>query len=347
MGVFDKELIINGKAVRSPEQQVYKNMEDIEDLQKIIKKAYTTSATLTSASVSVAINTTNAPEGTTEGWLMTEDGLLFNITGGDDTNLLITFYSDLRGPQGPSGASLSIDDSITSLTKVWSSKKTDDEIKGLIDNSVSITSKVWSSSKVDSLISSGIAWTTTDKDGDNKISEDDIYMTDTPVSLAGIGQPTLHLGDLIVFVDSNLNAKTLYRVSQRYFGSVEVTKVCDFAQGKQLYQHNITIKCDDTSKPALLFLQIINDDNSTDFTIFNNILNYFTNTIGDNKRVCIEGSYKNTMFTNNDTHAQFMYSNNGKLYCGSVALSGNTYTYAYYQEITSANTTITDDIISL
>ena len=128
MSVYDKELIIDGKAVRSPEQQVYKNMKDIKDLQEIIKPEYTTSATLTSSSVSVAIADTNAPEGTTEGWLLTQDGLKFKITGGDETNLLLEFYADLKGPQGESGAELEIDDSGTSATKVWSSQKVASEL---------------------------------------------------------------------------------------------------------------------------------------------------------------------------------------------------------------------------
>ena len=126
MSVYDKELIIDGKAVRSPEQQVYKNMKDIKNLQEIIKPEYTTDETLTSSSVSVAIADTNAPEGTTEGWLLTQDGFKFKITGGDDTNLLLEFYADLKGPQGEtgeSGASLEIDDTGTSATKVWSSQK--------------------------------------------------------------------------------------------------------------------------------------------------------------------------------------------------------------------------------
>ena len=103
MSVFDKELIINGKVVRSPEQQVYKNMKDIEELQEIIKPEYTTAEGLTSSSVSVAIADTNAPEGTTEGWLITQDGLKFKITGGDDTNLLLEYYANLKGPQGNDG----------------------------------------------------------------------------------------------------------------------------------------------------------------------------------------------------------------------------------------------------
>ena len=128
MSVYDKELIIDGEAVRSPEQQVFKNMKDIKKLKEIIKPEYTTSATLTSSSVSVAIADTNAPEGTTEGWLLTQDGLKFKITGGDETNLLLEFYADLKGPQGESGAELEIDDSGTSATKVWSSQKVASEL---------------------------------------------------------------------------------------------------------------------------------------------------------------------------------------------------------------------------
>lgn len=133
MSVYDKELVINGKAVRSPEQQVYKNMKDIEALQETIKPEYNTSAELTSSSISVALSTTNAPAGTTEGWIITQDGLKFKITGGDETNLLLEFYCSIQGPQGPegpSGAELEIDDSGTSATKVWSSQKVASEVAG-------------------------------------------------------------------------------------------------------------------------------------------------------------------------------------------------------------------------
>jgi len=134
MSVYDKELVINGKAVRSPEQQVYKNMKDIEALQETIKPEYNTSAELTSSSVSVALSTTNAPSGTTEGWIITQDGLKFKITGGDETNLLLEFYCNIKGPQGeqgPSGAELEIDDNGTSATKVWSSQKVAEELSGV------------------------------------------------------------------------------------------------------------------------------------------------------------------------------------------------------------------------
>ena len=127
----DKELIINGKAVCSPEQQVYKNMKDIEALQKIIKTTYKTSSELTSSSASDSTANTNV--GTAkEGWLMTEDGLLFRIDGNDGTTLLLTYYADLKGPQGETGSSgdptLLIDDNGTANNKCWSSQKTNNEI---------------------------------------------------------------------------------------------------------------------------------------------------------------------------------------------------------------------------
>lgn len=132
MSVYDNELIINGEAVRSPEQQVYKNMKDIQALKEKIKNMYSCDTELNTASISVALTRTNAPEGTTEGWLIDTTGNLFKITGGDETNILIQFYSNLQGPQGEPGSALNIDDSTTSLTKVWSSQKTSNSLdKGI------------------------------------------------------------------------------------------------------------------------------------------------------------------------------------------------------------------------
>lgn len=126
---------INGKIYRNQQEQIYKNMDDIQELKDIIKPEYTTSATLTSSSTSVAIASTNAPAGTTEGWLMTQDGLKFKITGGDDTNLLLMFYADLKGPQGEEGPegpggdpTTLIDDNSVLENKTWSSDKINSEL---------------------------------------------------------------------------------------------------------------------------------------------------------------------------------------------------------------------------
>lgn len=95
MGVFDRELVINGKAVCSPEQQVYKNMKDIEELKKFVKKYYKTTESLNSSSTTVAVNTTNVPEDVKEGWLLDSNANLFDITDNNGDNLLLVFYCNV------------------------------------------------------------------------------------------------------------------------------------------------------------------------------------------------------------------------------------------------------------
>ena len=96
MSVFDKELIINGKAIRSPEQQVWQNTKDIEVLKKKIKNIYRTTESLNSSSTSVAVNTTNCPEDEKEGWLLDSNANLFSITDNNGTNLLLLYYTNVR-----------------------------------------------------------------------------------------------------------------------------------------------------------------------------------------------------------------------------------------------------------
>ena len=95
MKCYDKELVINGKHVNSPEQQVWENMKQIEELKKLIKKCYKTTESLTNASITVARNTTNVPEDVTYGWLVDADANLFDITGNNGTTLLIVYYTNV------------------------------------------------------------------------------------------------------------------------------------------------------------------------------------------------------------------------------------------------------------
>lgn len=251
---------IGDKIYRNEQEQVRKNMEDIEFLKGKIKDVFKTTATLTSSSVSVALVDTNVTD-EEEGWLMSDDGLLFAITGNDGTNLLISYYSDLKGPQGEDGEAVNIDDTGTSLTKVWSSKKTSDSIAALIDNSSAVPTKVWSSKTVDDLLSSGIAWTAVDADGNNTMLYTNIYIGgDTVASLSGtIKVPKLKEKDMIIYVDGNLNAKTLYRVTSVSSGTYYVAKVCDFAQGGKEYTHNIRLAGQFRNSNSVLFLTIKNN----------------------------------------------------------------------------------------
>ena len=119
MAVFDRELIINGEAVRSPEQQVYKNMKDIKALKEKIKEWYSCDTELNSADVSVARTNTNVPDEIDDGFLLDTVGNLFKITGGDEDNLLLAFYSSIRGTQGEPGTpGASSNDKGTYLTHV-------------------------------------------------------------------------------------------------------------------------------------------------------------------------------------------------------------------------------------
>lgn len=137
MSVYDKELIINGKAVRSPEQQVYKNMEDIEALQRKIQTWYASSVNLNTSDNTILRSNTNVPDDVESGLLIDPVGNMFNITGGDETTLLITFYANIQGPQGEAGTpGASSNDKGTYITHV--EPTLDDDIytlsTGNIDN---------------------------------------------------------------------------------------------------------------------------------------------------------------------------------------------------------------------
>lgn len=99
----DKELIINGKAVRSPEQQIYKNMEDIAELKTKLQTWYASSVELNDSDNTILRSNTNVPDDVSSGLLIDPVGKMFSITGGDDTTLLITFYANVQGPQGEQG----------------------------------------------------------------------------------------------------------------------------------------------------------------------------------------------------------------------------------------------------
>ena len=245
---------IGDKIYRNEQEQVRKNMEDIEVLKGKIKDVFKTTATLTSSSVSVALVDTNVTD-EEEGWLMSDDGLLFSITGNDGTNLLISYYSNLKGPEGPAGAALNIDDNIVSLNKVWSSSKTKEYADDLIDDTTTDNGKTWSSSKIDSLLSNGIAYTYT-LAIDSTLYLTDIYIGGTAVSSLGAGDPKLKVGDDIIYVNPNDMARYLYRVTSLDDQSATITKICDFSLGKTLYQHNITINKDENK---LVYIKITND----------------------------------------------------------------------------------------
>lgn len=103
MKCYDKELIINGKSVNSPEQQVWENAKAIELLKQYIKPIYQTTEELTESSTGVLIEDTNAPAGTKVGWILTEDGLFFQIEDSNETAFMLKFLANFKGENGEDG----------------------------------------------------------------------------------------------------------------------------------------------------------------------------------------------------------------------------------------------------
>ena len=333
MSVYDNELIINGEAVRSPEQQVYKNMKDIQTLKETIKPIYNTSVTtLTSSSVSIATSSVEGLGDKTDGWLLDPNGLLFKITANDGTTTTLKYYSNLKGPQGEDGAPLNIDDSITSLTKVWSSKKTDDEIKGLIDDNTLLpeTTKTWSISKISSLLSSGVAWTTTDAVG-GVMSLSNIYIGADTVEDPTLSSPKLKPKDIILYVNNDGACEKIYYVTATTSNAASVTKMCDVGGGKQLYQYNIGYRNIDSQ--ILININFILADVLTDLSDLRSWLTTNSHTSTSNLFYLNGGHYKGNV-------AYALYLDNTTIKIGYC--TPNSYTINYGNLDNSASITKRD-----
>ena len=96
-------MIITNNDLNSMPQQVEENKNNIKILANYLKEAYKTSSDLGDSAVSIAISDTNATADTIDGWLITHDGYLYKITNGDGTNLLLEYYTYLRGETGANG----------------------------------------------------------------------------------------------------------------------------------------------------------------------------------------------------------------------------------------------------
>ena len=208
-------MIINNNALNSMPQQVEENKNNIKLLAQYLKEAYNTSLDLGDSAVSIAISDTNATADTIDGWLITNDGYLYKITSGDGTNLLLEYYTRLKGKN----ASDDIDDNTTSATKLWSSQKTSNEIintKNLIDKGSYIT--YTSPTPIDSTYYSL-----------NKSDIDNINNEINPTN-----------EDLIFYIDSSNKAKEIYKIYSHDddFTSFTLVKVAEFG-GKEIYQHNL------------------------------------------------------------------------------------------------------------
>ena len=91
---------INNKEFLNPQQQLYQNTKDIEELKTKVMEWYLSYALLAYTDTSVAREDTNVPLGVKSGFLMTETAMIFRIVGGDDETLLIEYWAAVGGHQG-------------------------------------------------------------------------------------------------------------------------------------------------------------------------------------------------------------------------------------------------------
>ena len=319
---------IGDKECRTMQEQVYENMDEIDKLKEVIKPMYKATTSLNSSSTTILISSTNAPDGTKSGWLIDTGGLLFKITGGDETSLLITYYSDLRGPQGESGAAVNIDDTGTSLTKVWSSKKVSDTIDLIRDKGIYYT----------------LVQPTLDN-GEYILNVSDLGNNNT--------YTWQKYGDLIIYIDGNGNPTELWKcVSLNGTHDImTVEKIADYAKGKQLYQHNVSIKLYDNNMQQTDFVisfKINNADSEAfNYTKFKTLI---LDTLGENSQRTIDNGFfavngfyqnnanykiegivtgNNALAWTNDT-MWIMYSNSNNITYANIPLENNTrYTFTF------------------
>lgn len=87
-------------------EQVEINKQDIKNLKNYIKEAYKCNIPLEQEPQSVQLSTTNAPSGTSTGWLLDTNANLFKIVGNETIGnelLILIFYTNITGPQGATG----------------------------------------------------------------------------------------------------------------------------------------------------------------------------------------------------------------------------------------------------
>lgn len=230
--------------------QVEENMKNIELIASIVKDAYKCSTSLLSTDVSVAISDTNANADTIDGWLIDQGANVFKITGGDSTNLLIEYYTCLKGQDGRDGSD-DIDDDVIANDKLWSSQKINDKIGLISDKGIYYTFVQ------PTLVDSQYELNTSDLENPNQYTFQ-------------------KYNDIIVYIDGDGKVKDLYNciAVQGDFSKIYLEKIGEISGGKQLYQHNIT--CSDGTYSHTVRFAITNDDNTT-YNTYSQIISLLNN----------------------------------------------------------------------
>lgn len=306
---------LKGKKARTMQEQVYKNMEDIDKLAEYLKPCYrcNNGVELNTASISVAKNLTNADASVKNGWLMDNVGSLFKITGGDDDSLLLDFYGSLRGPQGESGATLSIDDSTTSNTKVWSSNKTNSEV-----NLAKYMQIIFNTTETPTYDSENDGYIFTKANVDPMV---DAYSTGKT---------------LVQIVDNKI--KYIYSIVQVTTYNVIGVLIGEVGGGKQLYQHNIKLQHDAYS--LKVWFNFISDSN-TAITSEAGLVSALKDTYTSINNALVASGCFLKSGTNYTACAVFVYNNSDVYVSGTSGVNIDNFTNV------NVDTTVTDTVQTL
>ena len=285
--------IINNKLNSLP-QQVEENMENIKLLASYLKEAYKSSDDLTSSSTTCLLVNTNVPDDVTDGWLLSNNGLLFKIVGNNGISaVLINYYATLRGEQGIQGNDGAQGDRGYSMrynNSVYVDSSTDytfsdtlpildlqqDDLILFSDGTLAIISSV------DSDNSTYRAISVTNIYSNITIPQSYIIQV-TPAFYDGFyhlpysqftyadGYPVgsideVGTGSIVYNKDLTNLLYGVYQVVGYDTNDILMVKITDVSRGKQLYQHNIHLRRTDSSDAVEIYLNIISDSD-TQFTI--------------------------------------------------------------------------------
>ena len=275
-------------------EQVEENKKNIKELVSIIKVAYRSTVDLSNSSVSVAISDTNANIDTVDGWLISQDGYLYKITGGDGVNLLLEFYTDLKGSQGNDGKSILTATinltigmtTVSSVSVLSDTPKLNDIVIGangvvgyvsnISGSNVSMYGQFsiegsqgsnglsirFSNTALNQVIGNSTTIQTSDI-----VANDDILIDDLIMDANG------YIGKVFYIGTTSIDVRTIACITPQLiddntpsdettYSSNKIDNLISSA-GKTLYQHNLMLGT--SSNNPKLRLQIINDDN-TPFT---------------------------------------------------------------------------------
>ena len=245
----------------SLDEQVEENKHNIDELINIIKPIYKSTVDLSNNAVSVAISDTNADIDTVDGWLLSKDGYLYKINGGDGTNLLLEYYTQFKGDKGDQGDQGDQGDTGAQGERGVSFRYYDGDY---IDNSTQ-----YAMLNLSPLV-------------DPRQFDQVLFKNGVIATIQGVSSPYFQVGNnKTITAWSKVVANVVLGGTESDLTSIEIDGTKYKVGGNQTYKHNIKL----TSGNDIVMIYIENDD-ATPFTVAT--INQWLN---DNNFNCVSPNY--------------------------------------------------------